>query len=608
MRERMRIRREEEKETVLPSAQNETPQLSPFASKQDMDEVPSIVQEDLSSTSQTLDDETRAFMEPGFGHDFSKVCIHADEPATQKAPIGPEGGQLDAQLTSRIQAERGSGTPLKVPIREQMEQAFGANFANVRLHADPTSYTFNHSVGARAFTIGNDIFLGPEASPDETQLLAHELTHVVQQRSVSNRGPMVVGPASNSYEREASMMGTAFIANASSTTEDMVDSADGVQRIPIDASLSNGAPGEADATTIPAETASGRGMSTGLLVQRQDNLSQPSLGQRVTDLEKHQRVLEKRQAATDLDLRWRATFGERLASYRQAIFRISGGFNAATQGFQAAQIAQAQTNALATQLAGAALAILFAAGFEWAFAGALGKLGTEAGKIPKIVELGENPANAAVSGGVNVAGVLTSKSSTTQGQTPPTSSVPGLQVPAGAAGGDAMAFLTSNSEAIERHVGLIEQAFINRAAAMQNYTDDQWLQFTPSTEEAKYQQLLDALKNAASGVEQLKPAEAVAQVLERHLWALWITNQADTLLAEQAKEHALGEWEGGGSEENYSVGSDVEVRLNQVGASAKANVQLTGHWYTSNSPGNWRELLLKWARTYDGSIAKDGKD
>jgi hypothetical protein len=138
----------------------------------------------------------------------------ATQVPTSEAVVGPEGGPLDADLSERIAAQRGSGAPLAEPTRSQMERSFGFNFANVRLHNDSPSHTLNRSLSANAFTTGRDIFLGPGASSDDSHLLAHELTHVVQQPPSGN-GPLQVGPATSPAEQEAEAMGEAVASNPS---------------------------------------------------------------------------------------------------------------------------------------------------------------------------------------------------------------------------------------------------------------------------------------------------------------------------------------------------------------------------------------------------------
>ena len=90
-----------------------------------------------------------------------------------------------ADLESSVQTERGRGQPIKDSVRGQLEQGFGADFSGVRVHTDSKSDELNQSIQARAFTTGQDIFFRQGAydtsSKQGQQLLAHELTHVVQQ-------------------------------------------------------------------------------------------------------------------------------------------------------------------------------------------------------------------------------------------------------------------------------------------------------------------------------------------------------------------------------------------------------------------------------------------
>lgn len=98
----------------------------------------------------------------------------------------PSGGMTAApDIESSIQQAKGSGQALSNNIRQPMEQAFGADFSTVKIHTDSKSDNLNQSIQARAFTTGSDIFFRQgEYNPGSTggqELLAHELTHVVQQ-------------------------------------------------------------------------------------------------------------------------------------------------------------------------------------------------------------------------------------------------------------------------------------------------------------------------------------------------------------------------------------------------------------------------------------------
>ncbi len=112
--------------------------------------------------------------------------IHMEELQTQ--PVDSQPAAVSEDLESRINKARGSGQPLSDTVREPMEQAFGADFSDIRLHTDSAAHVLNQRLSARAFTIGRDIFFRhDEYSPGSDsgrELLAHELTHAVQQGAV----------------------------------------------------------------------------------------------------------------------------------------------------------------------------------------------------------------------------------------------------------------------------------------------------------------------------------------------------------------------------------------------------------------------------------------
>jgi hypothetical protein len=148
--------------------------------------------------------------------------------------IGPEGGPLSGDLAARIGAKQGSGASLAPDTLGQMEGTLGASFGDVRTHADGESDALNRRLGAVAFTAGSDIFFQQgRFEPDSgagAQLLAHELTHVVQQRSMSGIGPVMVGPVGDSFEQEADVKSRAP-SQTSSTSSGGASGA--VRRTPI---------------------------------------------------------------------------------------------------------------------------------------------------------------------------------------------------------------------------------------------------------------------------------------------------------------------------------------------------------------------------------------
>lgn len=89
------------------------------------------------------------------------------------------------QLETRLQQARGSGSPLDVNTRTEMEDSFSSNFSGVQIHTGQEAASLSQSLGARAFTHGNNIFFNRNEYQPQSErgkhLLAHELTHTIQQ-------------------------------------------------------------------------------------------------------------------------------------------------------------------------------------------------------------------------------------------------------------------------------------------------------------------------------------------------------------------------------------------------------------------------------------------
>jgi uncharacterized protein DUF4157 len=112
--------------------------------------------------------------------------------------------QVSAPVATSIHDMQGGGAPLPAATRALFEPHFGANFSGVRVHTDKHAARTASSINAKAFTAGRDIVFGAgQFSPDSQagrHLLAHELTHVVQQersitRSTVQRAPENPPPA-----------------------------------------------------------------------------------------------------------------------------------------------------------------------------------------------------------------------------------------------------------------------------------------------------------------------------------------------------------------------------------------------------------------------------
>ncbi len=106
----------------------------------------------------------------------------------------------------------GGGSPLARDVREDMEARLGADFSDVRVHTGGTAASSAAAVGAQAYTVGNDVVFGAgtfdTTSTAGKTMLAHELTHVVQQRSGPVSGTptgdgISVSDPGDRFEREA---------------------------------------------------------------------------------------------------------------------------------------------------------------------------------------------------------------------------------------------------------------------------------------------------------------------------------------------------------------------------------------------------------------------
>ena len=107
------------------------------------------------------------------------------------APGGIVEGDASPDLESEIQRARGGGQTLAPELQAKMGQAMGADFSGVRVHTNPQADHLNRSIQAKAFTTGQDIFFRQGAyqpgSRGGQELIAHELTHVVQQSEYATR-------------------------------------------------------------------------------------------------------------------------------------------------------------------------------------------------------------------------------------------------------------------------------------------------------------------------------------------------------------------------------------------------------------------------------------
>jgi hypothetical protein len=143
-------------------------------------DVPPIVHEVLRSPGQSLDAKTRAFMEHRFNQDFSRVKVHV-APQLSGLTIGPANDRHEQQ------ADRVADSIMQsAPSHEASHKRY--DFGQVRVHTDSRAAESARAVNARAYTVAhNMVFAADQYAPETKEgrrLLAHELTHVIQQSAV----------------------------------------------------------------------------------------------------------------------------------------------------------------------------------------------------------------------------------------------------------------------------------------------------------------------------------------------------------------------------------------------------------------------------------------
>ena len=125
-----------------------------------------------------------------------------DGPASDNATAASEATPA---FEAEVRATQGGGRELPPGIRGDMENRFGADFSAVRIHTDGQANRLSKQIGARAFALGRDIyFASGQFDPDSRQgrtLLAHELTHTIQQGGSVRRRPRAASQVSHTQAK-----------------------------------------------------------------------------------------------------------------------------------------------------------------------------------------------------------------------------------------------------------------------------------------------------------------------------------------------------------------------------------------------------------------------
>jgi hypothetical protein len=170
------------------------PSLRPRAARLDETPAAPLLQAAAAGRTDVLDAQTVLRLQRSAGNQATGALLEEE-----RSPVHDVVGS-------------GGGSPMPADVRADMETRLGHDFGDVRLHTDGRAHESARAVGAHAYTVGPNVVFQRDhydpSSADGRRTLAHELTHVVQQRQGPVDGTPAVGgirvsDPSDRFEREA---------------------------------------------------------------------------------------------------------------------------------------------------------------------------------------------------------------------------------------------------------------------------------------------------------------------------------------------------------------------------------------------------------------------
>jgi hypothetical protein len=201
---------------------------SDCAAKMTIASRPAIVPQDSGlirpqPTAQTIIRAKRLVGAPGNRYEREADQVAARVVDQIHAAVSEGGAAAKPGVDTSIQSAQGGGVPLAPNIRRPMEQALGADFSRVTVHANQQADQLNQSLGSRAFAAGHDVFFRQgEYNPHSRagqELLAHELTHVIQQNDLVQRKVQIGPPGAAVSYTDADAVRDAAFEQAGATAQ-----------------------------------------------------------------------------------------------------------------------------------------------------------------------------------------------------------------------------------------------------------------------------------------------------------------------------------------------------------------------------------------------------
>ncbi len=150
------------------------------------------VNEPLETEADSMADKVMRMPEPAF---VQRKCANCEEEEVRRKPLasfiqkkGNDSGMIASDtVTQQINSSRGRGSRMDGGTQSFMESRFGTDFSGVSIHTSSEAVQMSRELNAKAFTVGNDVYFNEgqynPGTAEGKHLLAHELTHTVQQGS-----------------------------------------------------------------------------------------------------------------------------------------------------------------------------------------------------------------------------------------------------------------------------------------------------------------------------------------------------------------------------------------------------------------------------------------
>ena len=181
-----------QKKSTYPECEEDTDEA--LQTKPIADRITPIVQrqeeqeEEEEAAPENEEEEDENYLESEPTRDADE--LEEEEESIQAKSLPNKSPQVTPGLQNQIRSLKGGGQPLSISTRSFFEPRFGRDFSQVRVHTYERAAKMAKSLNAKAFTTGKDVVFGSgqysPGTPTGKRLLAHELTHVVQQDSAQS--------------------------------------------------------------------------------------------------------------------------------------------------------------------------------------------------------------------------------------------------------------------------------------------------------------------------------------------------------------------------------------------------------------------------------------